>query len=142
MLLGQLMDAGLDAVEVVRRHPWRSKPVRGTLIFRFLSTLRSCRHVVFVSYAHADKVLAHLELLRIRSFWIRVWYDEGIEPGSEWPEAIANALNKAAAFVVLITPAAAASRYVRNEISRALSWSKPFFGIHLVWTELPLGLVG
>ena len=55
---------------------------------------------VFVSYAHADKVLAYQELLRIRSFGIRVWYDEGIGAGSEWPEAIANALSKAAAFVV------------------------------------------
>jgi hypothetical protein len=95
---------------------------------------------VFVSYAHQDKAVAYPELLRIRSLGIRVWYDEGVEPGSEWPEAIANALKKAAAFVVLITSAAVASRNVRNEISAALSWGKPFFAIHLAQTELPLGL--
>jgi WD40 repeat protein len=95
---------------------------------------------VFVSYAHQDKALAYPELLRIRSLGLRVWYDEGIEPGSEWPEAIASALHKAAAFVVLITPAAAASKNVRNEIGRALSWGKPFFAIHLTQTQLPLGL--
>ena len=95
---------------------------------------------VFVSYAHEDKAAAYPELVRIRSLGIRVWYDEGIEPGSEWPEAIANALKGATAFVVLVTPAAAASRNVRNEIGRALSWGKPFFAIHLADTELPLGL--
>jgi hypothetical protein len=95
---------------------------------------------VFVSYAHQDKALAYAELLRIRSLGIRVWYDEGIEPGSEWPEAIANALNTAAAFVVLITPAAVATRNVRNEIDFALKWGKPFLAIHLAQTQLPPGL--
>jgi hypothetical protein len=95
---------------------------------------------VFISYAHADKALAYPELLRIRSLGLRVWYDEGIEPGSEWPEAIANALKRATAFVVMITPRAVASRNVRNEINAALSWDKPFFAIHLAQTELPLGL--
>jgi WD40 repeat protein len=95
---------------------------------------------VFVSYAHADKALAYSELMLIRSLGIRVWYDEGIEPGSEWPEAIATALKKATAFVVLITPAAVSSRNVRNEINTALAWNKPFYAIHLTQTELPLGL--
>ncbi len=95
---------------------------------------------VFVSYSHADKALAYPELLRIRSFGIRVWYDEGIEPGSEWPEAIADALKRSAAFVVMITPRAVASRNVKNEINRALSWGKPLFAVHLAKTELPPGL--
>ena len=95
---------------------------------------------VFVSYAHADGALVYPELLRIRSFGIRVWFDEGIEPGSEWPEAIADALYKAAAFVVMITPGAAASRNVRNEINAALNWGKPMFAVHLAETVLPRGL--
>ena len=95
---------------------------------------------VFVSYAHEDKTVAYPELLRIRSLGIRVWYDEGIEPGSEWPESIAEALYGAAAFVVLITPTAVASRNVKNEIGRAFSWGKPFLAIHLAQTNLSRGL--
>jgi hypothetical protein len=95
---------------------------------------------VFVSYAHEDKALAYPELRRIRSLGIQVWYDEGIEPGSEWPQAIADALYGAAAFVVMITSAAVASRNVRNEINAALNWGKPFFAVHLTQTQLPLGL--
>jgi transcriptional regulator with XRE-family HTH domain len=95
---------------------------------------------VFVGYAHDDKAVVYPELLRIRSLGIRIWYDEGIEPGREWPEAVASALKNSAAFVALITPAAVASRNVRNEIGLALSWNKPFFAIHLAQTELPPGL--
>jgi len=95
---------------------------------------------VFVSYAHDDKTLVYPELRRIRSFGIRVWYDEGIEPGAEWPEAIATALDGATAFLVMITPGAVASRNVRNEINAALNWGKPVFAVHLAQTALPKGL--
>jgi len=95
---------------------------------------------VFAGYAHKDKALAYPELRRIRSWGTRIWYDEGIEPGREWSEEIANALQKAAAFIVLITPAAVRSKDVKNEIRLALSWGKPFIAIHLVRTKLPLGL--
>jgi hypothetical protein len=95
---------------------------------------------VFVSYAHDDKALVYPELLRIRSFGIRVWYDEGIEPGTEWPEAIGTALYAAAAFVVMITPSAVTSRNVRSEIDLALKWGKPVFAVHLAQTALPKGL--
>jgi len=95
---------------------------------------------VFVSYAHIDKAVAYPELQRIRSFGIRVWYDEGIEVGSEWPEAIGKALYGASAFVVLITPAAVVSSNVRKEIYTALNWGKPFLAVHLTLTSLPPGL--
>ena len=46
---------------------------------------------LFVSYAHANDaaVLEIISTLQARGF--RVWYDEGIEAGSEWPESIASA---------------------------------------------------
>jgi transcriptional regulator with XRE-family HTH domain len=95
---------------------------------------------VFVSYAHRDKALAYPELHRIRRLGIRVWYDEGILPGRDWPDALASTLKNSAAFVALITPAAVASTDVKNEIWLARRWKKPFFAIHLAQTELPPGL--
>ena len=43
---------------------------------------------LFVSYAHKNDaaVLEIISTLQSRGF--RVWYDEGIEAGSEWPESI------------------------------------------------------
>jgi TIR domain len=95
---------------------------------------------VFVSYAHLDKVVVYPELSRIRSLGVQVWYDEGIEPGGEWPEEIATALMKAAAVVVMITPNAVVSRNVRNEINFALGRGKSIQMIYLAETQLPLGL--
>ena len=43
---------------------------------------------IFVSYSHSnsDKVAPILEKLNDEGF--RIWYDEGIEWGTEWPESI------------------------------------------------------
>jgi transcriptional regulator with XRE-family HTH domain len=95
---------------------------------------------VFVSYSHRDKAVAYPELHRIRRLGIRVWYDEGILPGRDYPDALASTLKNSAAFVALITPAAVASTDVKNEIWLARRWEKPFFAIHLEQTELPPGL--
>ena len=48
---------------------------------------------VFISYAHKDNdsVMAILEQLELGG--IRFWYDDGIAPGSEWPENIAQHLD-------------------------------------------------
>jgi hypothetical protein len=74
------------------------------------------------------------------SLWNYVWYDEGIEPGNEWPEDVAKALDGSALFLVFISPNSIASRNVRNEINFALNRSKPFIAVHLVETKLPAGL--
>ena len=41
---------------------------------------------IFVSYAHKDsrEVFDLIEKLAARGY--RIWYDEGIKPGVEWPE--------------------------------------------------------
>ena len=41
---------------------------------------------VFVSYAHkdSDTVLPYIEAMKQNGF--RVWYDRGIEAGTEWAE--------------------------------------------------------
>lgn len=95
---------------------------------------------LFASYAHANADLVYPELVRIRSLGLNIWYDEGIDPGNEWPDAIADAIARASCFVAFITPAAAASINCRNEINFALNRRKPFLAIHLVDTELPAGL--
>ena len=58
---------------------------------------------IFVSYAHKDsrEVFDLIEKLAARGY--RIWYDEGIEPGSEWPENIANHLLRAEMVLAMIT---------------------------------------
>jgi hypothetical protein len=94
----------------------------------------------FISYAHLDAEAVYPEIQRLDLMGYRIWYDEGIDPGNEWPEEVANALKTCAQFIVFITQRAIGSRNVRNEINYALKLSKPFFAIHLVETELPPGM--
>lgn len=94
----------------------------------------------FVSYAHADASLVYPEIRRLDQMGRRIWYDEGIDPGNEWPEEIANALNRASLFLVFVTQKAIGSRNVRNEINYALRIGKPFLAVHLLETVLPPGM--
>lgn len=95
---------------------------------------------IFVSYAHKDAAVVFPELQELHALGCRIWYDEGIDPGNEWPEEIANAVDRCAHFLVFISPAAAASRNVRNEIHYALRLGKDFLAVHLSETKLPQGL--
>ena len=95
---------------------------------------------VFASYAHKDGRLVFPELRALHEKGLRIWYDEGIDPGNEWPEEIANALQRASFFIVFISRAAVESRNVKKEINFALNEGKPLLAIHIEDTKLPPGL--
>lgn len=94
----------------------------------------------FVSYAHRDHDLVFQLLNGLYGKDYRLWYDEGIDPGNEWAEEVARALNQCQFFLVFISPRSVGSRNVRNEINFALNHNKPFLAVHLEPTELPPGL--
>ncbi len=95
---------------------------------------------MFISYAHVDSRAVYQIISDFHDIGYNVWYDEGIEPGIEWPEEIANALDRCSLFVVFITPASANSLNVRNEINFALSKKLSFIAIYLKETALTPGL--
>ena len=55
-----------------------------------LKAYKGKKPYIFVSYAHKNdtKVLPRIESLQQRGFW--VWFDQGIEAGTEWPRYIAT----------------------------------------------------
>lgn len=95
---------------------------------------------IFISYAHKDsnRVFPILEELDRRGY--RIWYDDGIAPGSEWPENIAQHLDGCSLTLAFISPASIASANCRREVTFALSKRKPFLGILLEPTEMSLGM--
>lgn len=95
---------------------------------------------MFISYAHVDSLIVYPIISEFSDMGYNVWYDEGIEPGIEWPEEIANALDLCSLFVVFITPESVGSLNVRNEINFALSKRLPFIAIHIKETVLTPGL--
>ena len=95
---------------------------------------------IFVSYAHVDANKVFPELIRFYNQGYNIWYDQGISPGSEWPEEIEEALEKSSLFVVFISSHAVESRNVRNEINFALNEDIPLIAIYLEETKLKYGL--
>ena len=95
---------------------------------------------VFISYAHDDQDKVFAEIKRFNEAGFHVWYDEGISPGNEWTDEIADALDRCSLFVVMITPTSAPRPNVLNEINYALDENKPFLAIHLEETAMKGGL--
>lgn len=95
---------------------------------------------LFVSYAHKNDaaVLEIIGTLQSRGF--RVWYDEGIEAGSEWPESIASHLERAQLVLAFLSPAYLRSDNCRKEMHYALTKKKPVINVYLEQTELSSGM--
>ena len=95
---------------------------------------------IFVSYAHKDSslVLPLIEALQHEGF--RVWFDQGIEAGTEWPEYIEDRLCDCNSMIVFMSNNAVDSLNCRNEINLALSIHKELLVIYLEQTELRHGM--
>lgn len=85
----------------------------------------------FISYAHADssKVLPILTTLQERG--VRLWYDSGIEIGTEWPEYIARALHGSSCVLCFLSRNAVESDNCRREINFAIAQKKDILAIYL-----------
>ena len=95
---------------------------------------------IFISYAHKDSEIVMAIMNSLQAEGYRIWYDDGIIPGSEWPENIAMHLNDASMVIAMISPNSMASHNCRREINFALSKQKPFLSIILEPTEMSLGM--
>ena len=95
---------------------------------------------IFVSYAHKDSevVLPIIEKLQKKGF--RIWFDKGIEAGSEWPQYIAEHLNDSCCVLVFMSHSAADSHNCRREINFAIELNKELLLIYLEDFEMNLGM--
>ena len=86
---------------------------------------------LFVSYAHADseKVLPVIRALYDQKY--RAWYDEGIAPGSEWPQNITSHIKRASAFLAFVSPNYLSSPNCENEAHLAVEQKKALIPIRL-----------
>ena len=76
---------------------------------------------VFLSYAHADAPAVIQIASHLQAAGCRIWYDGGIEVGSEWPEYIAAHLNGAAVMLAFLSNAYVRSDNCRKELHYAVS---------------------
>ena len=98
------------------------------------------RPYIFISYAHANApaVMEVLGVLAERGY--RIWYDSGIEVGSEWQEDIAGHLASAGLMIAFISNAYVRSDNCRKEMHFALTKKIPVISVFLENTRLTPGL--
>ena len=95
---------------------------------------------IFVSYSHQDmdRVLPLIDRLMKDGF--RVWYDDGISPGTEWPEVIAQHINECELFVSFLSNSYMDSLNCKRELDFSIRKRKKFLAVFLEETEMPLGV--
>ena len=95
---------------------------------------------IFISYAHLDNdiVLPLIDGLENNSF--RLWYDNGIAPGSEWPEYIAEKILSCSVMLVLLSDNSLNSLNCKREINFALDEKKDLLVVHLEKADMTPGM--
>lgn len=79
-------------------------------------------HDVFVSYSSQDKLTADAVCAALERHAIRCWIaPRDVLPGSEWGEAIVNAIRGSRVMVMVFSARANQSRHIRREVERAVS---------------------
>ena len=99
-----------------------------------------CEKYIFVSYSHKDSDLIIPIINHMTEVGYRVWYDDGIRPGTEWPEVIAQHLNDCAYFIAFLSNSYMDSFNCKREIDFAVRKRKPFMTVFLEETNLSLGV--
>lgn len=86
---------------------------------------------VFVSYAHKDGTTVLPVIRELYDKKYRVWYDEGIAPGSEWPYNIEKHLLGASVIMLFISGNSLASPNCENEVKMAARQNKTILQVRL-----------
>ncbi len=108
--------------------------------FEYFKPYEGDKPYIFISYAHADddEVLPIIADMHRRGY--NIWYDEGIEVGSEWQECIASHLADAHLVVAFISNAYMRSDNCRREMHYAQSKRIKTINIFIEDTALTPGM--
>jgi len=103
---------------------------------------------VFLCYARADSERVIALKTDLQGQDISVWIDrEGLQPGTlDWEEALRTAIRAARAVLLIASPNARSSRYVRDELRIAELYQRPVYPLWIAGTHwmdaVPLGWGG
>ena len=89
--------------------------------FEYFKPYEGDKPYIFISYAHADDTVVLPIIADMHRRGYNIWYDEGIEVGSEWQECIASHLVDAHLVVAFISNAYMRSDNCRREMHYAQS---------------------
>lgn len=91
----------------------------------FFTPYEGKRPYLFISYSHRNskEVLETITLLHRRK--VRLWYDEGIPAGNDWPKNIETHMRRSAMVLFFLSETALLSPNCLSEIETAVALKKP-----------------
>ena len=91
----------------------------------FFTPYEGKRPYLFISYSHrnSQEVLDTIALLHQQK--VRLWYDEGIPAGNDWPKNIETHMRSSAMVLFFLSKTALASNNCLSEIETAVALKKP-----------------
>ena len=92
---------------------------------------------IFISYCHKDKKRVLPIIQRLFDEGYRVWYDEGIDPGTEWDKNIAEHIVNCGYFIAFMSKNYLDSLNCKDELNFARELEKNRFLIYLEKISLP-----
>ena len=95
---------------------------------------------IFFSYSHKDTKEVLEVIGQLQASGYKVWFDEGITPGSEWDENIAHHIDASAYFIGYITKNYVDSQNCRDELNYARDLDKDRLLVYGEEVVLPKGM--
>lgn len=95
---------------------------------------------IFASYSHRNSESVLEVIGKLRKAGYRVWYDEGIDPGSEWDDFIAEKIEKCGYFIAFLSEEYLESENCRDELNYARDLDKDRLLVYLTGVKLTGGL--
>jgi hypothetical protein len=85
---------------------------------------------IFISYSRRDQEFVTRLASDINEQVGFVWFDRStIQPGQKWHDEIMDGIRECKAFIVVLSPDAVKSRYVGEEVNKALELGKTIFPV-------------
>lgn len=100
----------------------------------------SNENYLFVSYAHKNSAVVLPCIEAMRNAGINLWYDEGIQAGSEWPEYIAEKVVSSTKVILFISRAYLESQNCKRELNFAISRKKDILSVFIEDVTLSPGV--
>lgn len=95
---------------------------------------------IFISYAHKDDAVVLKIIDAMQQAGFSIWYDKGIEAGTEWPEFIAENLIRCECFIAFLSKNYIESHNCRREVNLAIKKKKEILVAYLEDVELTPGM--
>lgn len=95
---------------------------------------------IFISYAHKDYDRIKEIITDMYKKGYRIWFDEGIDPGTEWDENIAEHIEKSECVLAFISENYLRSENCKDELNYARELQKERLLVYMDDVSLPSGM--